>query len=821
MRRPIAAVIAALAACLAPACASKSPADGSGLNVLVITLDTTRPDALGLYGNTHAVTPRLDELGRTGLVFDACYTPAPLTLPAHCSLFTGRYPVAHQVRNNGTYVLPPSERTMARVFKDRGYETAAFVASFTVAGKFGLAQGFDLYDDDFETGRPVLNYTAEIPADRVADKFLRWLEARKGGKFFSWVHFYDAHAPYVPHDGAAAAAGATPWSLYEGEVRFVDGQVGRIVQALKDKGLYETTLLVVVGDHGEAFGEHKEQGHGIFCYEESLRVPLLLHNPRLFKSPRRVAGRLSLVDIMPGLLDLVRLPAPDGVQGRSFGPLVEGREKDRREIYFESLFGQEEFNWAPLTGLIDGPLKYVSLPDAELYDVDADRRETVNLLAGRGDAARAIDKKLEEFVRRTASAAGASRRELSSSDVKKLTSLGYVSSFSSKSAGMVDPKRGIDLYVEVMALKDLVARKDFQAAGSRLAALLAANPGLELPDIDDVRYRILKNGGRNAEAMGVLRQAMTRFPERESFKVFLAMDLIEAGEPAQARDFCRELVAADPAMTSALVLLGDAEDLLGETDAALASYEKAAALEPQNGAVRAKIAGLWVKKGDFDRARTILESLESRPGMVDAADFTGAMSSLGHALLAAGQPDRALALFRRATALSPASPAVWLNLGGACFALGDYDAALENFEKSVALDGAFALGWSNIGQVYLMRSIEGRGPAAGERALGYFDKAVALEPKLAVGWQGRASAELSLGRAAQAVGDYERALALDPGLLDAYINIGIALREQGRYAEAVRRLETCLEKLGPRLADRDREEIERLLAELKALRDGR
>jgi len=822
MRRRIEAVAALLAVLiLAPVCAPKVPAGASGMNLLVITLDTTRADVLGLYGNPDGVSPRIDELGRTGIVFERCYTPAPLTLPAHCSLFTGRYPIAHQVRNNGTYVLPPDERTLARVLKGRGYETSAVVASFTVSAKFGLAQGFDVYDEDFEAGRPVLNYTAEIPADRVTAKFLRWLDGRADRKFFGWVHFYDAHSPYVPHGTAPAAGGGSPWSLYEGEVRFVDEHVGKIVQALRDKGLYEKTVIVIVGDHGEAFGEHKERGHGIFCYEESLRVPLILHNPRLFKSPKTVAGRLSLVDIMPGLLELLRVPAPSAVQGRSFWPLVDGHEQGRRQIYFESLFGQEEFNWAPLTGLIDGPDKYISLPDAELYDLGADPRETRNLLTERQESARAIDKKLEEFVRRTAAGTGANRRQLSPSDVKKLTSLGYVSSFSSKSPALTDPKREIDVYLEVAALKDLVAGKDYAGAESRLAAVLAGHPGLELPDIYDVRYKILKAKGRLPEALATLRQAMAKFPERDSFKVFLAIDLIEGGEPAKARDFCHDLVAADPAMTAAHVLLGDAEELLGDVDASLASYEKAAALEPQNGSVQARIASLWVRKGDLAKARTILEGLETRASVADSADFEGAMSTLGQALLASGETDGALALYRKATVLSPSNPAVWLNLGGAYFALGDYGAALENFEKSVTLDGTFALGWSNIGQVHLMELVQGKDPAAAERALGFFDKAIALEPKLAVAWNGRASVELTAGRTGPAIRDYERAIALDPGLLDTYINITVALREQGRYAEALKYLETCKEKLYPRLAAADRDEIDRLLAEVRALKGGR
>lgn len=821
MKRLLRAFLVLLAAGLTPVCSSRSSPAAAGLNVLIITLDTTRPDALGLYGNPHGVSPRIDELGRTGLVFENCYTPVPLTLPAHCSLFTGRYPVAHRVRNNGTYVLPATEQTMARVFKDRGYDTAAFVASFTVASKFGLAQGFDVYDEDLETGRSVLNYTAEIPADRVAAKFLRWLGARTGGKFFSWVHFYDAHAPYVPHGGAAPSGDASAWTLYEGEVRYVDGYIGQIVQALKEKGLYETTVLVIVGDHGEGFGEHKERGHGIFCYEETLRVPLVVHNPRLIKAGRTVAGRLSLVDIMPGLLEMVKVPVPSAVQGRSFWPLVDGRETGRREIYFESLFGQEEFHWAPLTGLIDGPDKYISLPDAELYDVDADRRESRNLLAERGDEARAIDRRLAAFVERTAGGAGPdNRRQLSAGDVRALASLGYVSSFSPTSSKTVDPKRGMDLYIQVMTLKDLVAGADLQGAAARLAALEAANPGLELPDLEDVRYQLLKNAGRTQDALELLQKAIARFPGRESFKVFLAMDLIEAGEPAKARDFCRGLIAEDAGMTAAHVLLGDAEDDLGETDAALASYEEAVSLEPQNATVRAKIAALWAKKGDLAKAQTILEGLAGHKAVVDSPDFQSAVSALGHALLASGETARAIAIFRRATDLSPSSPAAWLNLGSAFFSLGNYDAALTNFGKSVALEPGFALGWSNIGQVYLARRVAGDAAAAGPAGAN-FDKAIALEPKLAAAWNGRASVELAEGRPEQAIRDYARALELDPGLLDAYFNIVLALRGETRYAEALKYLRTCRDRLGSRLPAAEREEIDRLIAEIGSLRGGR
>jgi arylsulfatase A-like enzyme/tetratricopeptide (TPR) repeat protein len=810
-----AALLASLA--LTTGCSSKAPADASGMNLLVITLDTTRADALGLYGNAHGTSPRIDELGRTGIVFEACYTPVPLTLPAHCSLFTGKYPIAHQVRNNGTYVLRRDERTLARLLKDQGYETTAFVSSFTVAAKFGLAQGFDVYDDDFEGGRPILNYTAELPADRVADNFSRWLRARSGRKFFSWVHFFDAHSPYVPHEGAGDNS---PWSLYEGEVRFVDTHVGKVIQALRDEKLYENTVIVIVGDHGEAFGEHKEVGHGILCYEESLHVPLILHNPRLFKSPQTVSGRLSLVDIMPGLLELMKISPPDEVQGRSFWPLVDGREKERREVYFESLFGQEEFDWAPLTGLIDGPYKYISLPDTELYNIDADPGETRNLFADCQETAQAIDRKLEALVQRTELATDPKRRALGTVDIKKLTALGYISGFAAKLASMTDPKRGIDLYIEIVGIKDLVAKKDFEAAEKRLVAFQAHHAGLELPDISAARYEILKASGRSAEAAEALRRAIERFPEREYFKIFRAMDLIEDGKMDEARDFCRRIAAENEALTAAHILLGDVEDQLNNLDAALASYEAASAIEPLNGPVRAKTAAVWVKKGDLAKAQAILEGLEGRRAVVNSTDFQEAMSSLGLALLAAGETDRALDLYRKATVLDPESPAVWLNLGSFHFTLGQYDLALADFERSVAVDDTFGLGWSNIGQVHLIRLLEGGSAEEATKALGFFDKAIALEPRQAGAWNGRGSVRMTIGQAAEAIRDYEQALRLDPFLLDAYVNIALALQNEGRYAEALRYLDVGKQRLAAKLGPDDREEIDRLRAAIKALKDG-
>ncbi|HDT13142.1 MAG TPA: tetratricopeptide repeat protein, partial [Candidatus Aminicenantes bacterium] len=685
---------------------------------------------------------------------------------------------------------------------------------------FGLAKGFQLYDDDFEAQHSIVNYAAEITADRVADKFCGWLRSRSGGRFFSWVHFFDPHSPYVSHDESGPAGDRSAWSLYEGEVGYVDAHVGTIVRALRDGGLYENTLIVIVGDHGEAFGEHKEMGHGIFCYEESLRVPLILHNPRLFKSPKVVESRLSLADVLPGLLELLKVPAPAGIQGRSFWPLVEGGEKGLREIYFESLFSQEEYGWAPLSGLIDGRYKYLSIPEPELYDISADPGETRNLFADRREDAQEIAAKLEAFVLRTESPREPRRRQRGPIDIKKLTALGYISNFSTGLVDGLDPKRGIDLYVDVVGLKELVAQKRYDEADGYLAGLRARHPGLEMPDIEQARYEILKARGRTTDALDVLRGASERYPERESFKVFLAMDLSASGRHEEAREICSRLAGENETLTAAHILLGDIACRLNEFDAALEGYEKAASIEPMNAVVRAKIASVWIKKGDFAKAQALLEGLEGRKSAIKAADFQEAMSGLGLAFLGAGQTERGLAVLRKATILSPESPAVWLNLGGAYFALGRWDPALDAFEKSVAIDDGFALGWSNIGQVYLVRLLEGGTPDLAEKALGCFEKAIALEPRQAQAWIGRGSVRLTTGLAGQAVRDYEQAIKLDPYLVDAYVNLAMALQNEGRYAEALGYLELGKKRLGAKITPADREEIDRLYAAIKVLKDG-
>ena len=250
-------------------------------NVLLITLDTTRADHLGCYGHEPARTPNLDGLAREGVRFARAYCPAPLTLPSHASIMTGLYPVAHGVRNNG-HDLPSGIGTLAEILKGRGYATGAFVSAFSVDSRFGIDRGFDVYDDTFLADSPFKTQNAERRAEETFARFSRWLETGGKDRFFGWVHFYDPHLPYDPPSPYKEEFGGDP---YDGEIAYMDRYVGSVLDRLRELGVLERTIVVVAGDHGEGLGDKVEQGHGIFLYEETLRVPLIFHNPVLFPVP--------------------------------------------------------------------------------------------------------------------------------------------------------------------------------------------------------------------------------------------------------------------------------------------------------------------------------------------------------------------------------------------------------------------------------------------------------------------------------------------------------------------------------------------------------
>jgi len=624
-----------------------------GANLLVITLDTTRADCLGAYGGEGNHTPNLDTLAREGIRFENCVTPVPLTLPAHVSLFTGRTPLAHQVRNNARYALGPEELTLAERFKAAGFRSYAVVASYVLLGRFGLKQGFEEYDDSLDSFKVMNSYNTEIPADAVSGRFLAWLERHKDDKFFAWVHFYDPHEPYTPPQEYRSGPGESdPRRLYLGEVEFMDHHVGKIIEGLKRLGLGPKTLVVVVGDHGEAFAEHGENGHAVFGYEENLRVPLILYHETLLPKDAVVEERVGLIDIVPTLLEMYGLEEGGGLHGRSLVPFFRPKAKlpRPRPLYLESFYGFEEMGWAPLTGIVDEDLKFVSLPRPELYDLRKDPGERDNLFETRPEQAERLKKLLASYVSSHTELNAAARRPLTPEDVRQLRSLGYVSSSSGERRTDRDPKDGIALEAKLAGVFEGAKNAPGREIEADVDRFLAEN-GLDKGLAVFARlWRVYEKRKDRDNILRVLREAIEAFPEDIGFRMHLASAFYITKQYDRVVALGREIVERDPSNSGARILMGDAFAASGDAGSAQDELEKALELEPENVSLRIKYAELLVTRRKIPEALAAYDLLLRNEDVLKDHEF---LFKLALFFAQNGRDGQAVELIERCCRLHP------------------------------------------------------------------------------------------------------------------------------------------------------------------------
>jgi hypothetical protein len=482
----------------------------AGLSVLLITIDTLRADALGAYGNRDAATPWADRLAASGVRFDAAHAHNVTTLPSHANILSGRYPFDHGVRDNMSFRFPPGVETIATLLAARGYRTGAFVSGFPLASRFGLRRGFEVYDDAFvgALARPAFRLEERRGADTVA-LARRWLEAERGRPFFCWVHLYEPHYPYEPPEPYATRFRADP---YHGEVAAADAALGPLLEPILASGKAGRTLVVLTADHGESLGEHGEATHGILAYEATLRVPLVLYQPRLFP-PRVVPDLVRHVDLLPTILDALALPVPEGLPGTSLLPLVAGASSGPVTSYFEALAGQLDRGWAPLYGVLHDRTKYVDLPIVELYDLDRDPAEARNLAATRPRELEALRARLAPL---RAADRGIEPQRESADVLDRLRSLGYVSAGPSPAKERYteddDPKRLIELDGLLREVRGLYLEGNVEAARAlpRARATAAADGGLAALPRPHRHGGRKPAGGRLGARAGAGRQPETR-----------------------------------------------------------------------------------------------------------------------------------------------------------------------------------------------------------------------------------------------------------------------------------------------------------------------
>lgn len=557
---------------------------GGPHSVLLITLDTTRADVLGAYGQTPSVTPNLDGLAEEGVLFEHAYTVAPLTLPAHASMLTGLIPPRHGVRDNGVASLPRSAVTLAERAHEAGFQTAAFLGSVVLDEGFGLEQGFERYEAPARRfyGGPTMGY-AERPAAEVATLATEWLKARNPERpFFLWAHLWDAHAPYAPSEAMKKRAGGND---YLGEVAACDQAVGRLLTALREAGLDESTLVIVVADHGESFSEHEEVSHGPYVWNTTLHVPLLLRLPDGRRAGERVTTIASVTDVYPTALEAMAL-APTAGERLDGVSLYARAPKAKRGAYFESYYGYLNFGWHPLSGWIDGRAKYIHAPRARLYELEADPREE-------HDLARERAAWVTEARGAIGEAAGA----------PALT----------PDAEAIDPE-----------LKRSLQALGYAAMASEGASLPAPLAELERPDphertqelLDFQRAQGLLGAQKYAEAETLLRSLLVQNPANSSAWDRLALCLMRMNRHKEALVPLRRMLSEAPGNADTWSYVGACEIVAGAPEKALAAFTRALELDPNHvqalgGLIHLmEAAGMGAKAAPFKKR---FDAVQARP----------------------------------------------------------------------------------------------------------------------------------------------------------------------------------------------------------------
>ncbi|MCP4589309.1 MAG: sulfatase-like hydrolase/transferase [bacterium] len=516
----------------------------AGCNVLLVTLDTTRAGRLGCYGNSGIDTPVLDGLARRGVLFSNAVAPAPTTLPSHASILTGVYPVHHGARTNGMFRMGDAQHTLAEMLSPAGYATGAVVSAFVLDSRFGLAQGFGFYDDDVSAERGASPLGAEERrADRTTARAIAWLDQAREGPFFLWVHYFDPHAVYQP---PAAFAEQYPYNLYDGEIAFVDQQLGRLLGEMEQRGLLDETLVVVAGDHGEGLGEHDEHTHGYLVYDVTQRVPLIMNCGRRWGEGVHVSRRVSLVDIVPTVLSLLGIGAPGGLDGLD---LTQPAPADRR-VYVETYHGFMENGWAALLGVYEGDHKYIHGPHPELFDLADDPFEHRNLVAAEADRVEHLVSKLTDLFGAEVVSDQAPRptSTLSPDELAKLESLGYAFSGASEtSAGgpRPDPRERIDLVNRIFEIVCFYQPRGLHDRAIELLEELTR----EYPEAYPAHYNLgsaYVQAGRLADAVDAYERCVTLRPRAAEALYNLATTLIGQGEHSEAEVQLRRLLSGFP-----------------------------------------------------------------------------------------------------------------------------------------------------------------------------------------------------------------------------------------------------------------------------------
>jgi choline-sulfatase len=644
-------------------------------NVILITIDTTRADRMGFLGSKLGLTPNLDILAHDSAIFTHAYSQVPLTAPSHASILTGTYPQFHLV-NDFQIPLAPELPYAPEILRSHGYHTAAFVGAMVLDPQVGFARGFehgfDTYDADFHQMRPGEDryHSSERRGDEVVAHALAWLDQHPQSPFFMWVHLYDAHDPYDPPEPYKTKYAS---ALYNGEIAYVDSAVGKFLARLRDRGLYNGAVIALMADHGEALGDHGEDTHGIFLYDETIHVPLVIKLPGADSAEshsadkpadKPIENRVELVDVLPTILQAVGIAVPTEVQGQSLLALITRKPAPAgnagttavseivvpdRPAYAETDYPQRSYGWSSLRSLRTGKYLYIKAPRQELYDQLTDPNAQHNLSSSSTAVTNTLAGQLDAFRKKTSSTREAPQVALDPTAQEKLASLGYVATDSNaaradtKDSG-ADPKDKIEIANLNHRAFLLIEDHHYQEAVPLLQQLIAQDPNASLayaqlgqcflrlkqfsqaipvlreavrmrPDMTIPHFELaaaLVETKDFDDATGELEIVVARLPQFEEAHRMLEVAYSQTGRMAEAISECEKVLEVEPDHYGTNLLLGRLLVMTGDPGAALPKLKKAATLEPQAPEPHVFMAEAYTKLGrktDVARERAAAKRL--------------------------------------------------------------------------------------------------------------------------------------------------------------------------------------------------------------------
>jgi len=647
-------------------------------NVLLITIDTLRADKLGCYGSQKVKTPHIDRLAKSGVLFTRVFAHNPLTLPSHANIMTGMVPLYHGVHDNENFILRDQFLTLAEYLKSLGYATGAVVGAYPLDSRFGIAQGFDFYEDNVAPKGAPKNSVGERDAEAVAAIAKNWLGWQKSN-WFLWIHVYDPHYPYEPPEPFLTQYPDKP---YNGEVAYVDSVLGGFFKFLEENGHLERTLIVLTSDHGESLGDHGEKTHGMLVYNSTLWVPLILSMPGL--KPARIDQPGAHVDIFPTVCDLLNLDKPAGLQGISLAPAIRGKKNQERLIYFESLEPYYNFGWAPLRGFISGKQKFFDSPIPELYDLEVDFAEAVNL--AENDPLSPFRSQLNKLIKTLSHPEAEGAEKKSDQETREmLRSLGYVgrSGFEKKEkfGPQDDVKALLPVYNKSHAAYILKDVGETDRGIAQLQKIIAGSVRISQPYV--YLAELLKEKSRIQEAAAVLGEGIRRFPANYEILRLYSECLVDAGRNEEAVEIIRSRslfqMEQDPRIW---FFLGQAHSNLKDYPAAVEAYERAVTADPEfaEAYLRMGIACLALSEQKEEEETLHQKSIEAlRTALKINPGLTEAYRALGMAHFHSGEMEEAIQNLETALSHGLADGRIHLILGRAHLSKGNRPKALAHF----------------------------------------------------------------------------------------------------------------------------------------------